>query len=130
MKPELNDGAMSLFSWQAGQKPNLGMIFLGGLCTCSITPRIILFNLYKEMNRFFPEYDKSSALLKVIFLIWAWLTLDSDLNNLAKKAGVQLPPPKLPAIAALCCGILAPLIVCDMLDRANILFKAISEKAE
>ena len=129
MSTEVSSGSMSLLSWKVGQTPNPVMILIGSCCTCCIVYYVQLYNVYKELNRFFPDYDISMAIFKSIVPIWSWLTLDSEMSVLAQKAGVTLPTPKIPAIAGLLCGLIAPFTLADQMERVTILCKAVAERA-
>ena len=127
-KAALTNGNMSLLSWKAGQEPNIGMLYLGSCCTCWVGYILLLYSVYKELNRFFPKYDISMALVKAIIPIWSWATLDSEIEALAKEANVTIPKAKFPALICIVCGIIAPFILADQMQRVNALCKGVAEK--
>ena len=129
-KNELSDGSMSILSWKVGQTPNLGLLYLSSLCCCWLGYYFHLYNLYKELNRFFPKYDISLAIVKALFPIISWFTLDGEIEALAREANVTVPKAKFPALVCLLCGVLSPYVLADQMTRVNELCKAAAEKGD
>lgn len=126
----MESGEMNMFSWKAGQKPDLIMLYMGFMCCFGIGYIVQLINLYKELKRAFPQYNDSTAILKAIIPILSWLTLDKEMDELAKESNIQLPSPKIPAIAGFLCFFLAPYILSTQMERANILFAGLAKKEQ
>ena len=126
----LASGEMSVTSWKIGQKPNMALLFGVSICCCWLGYYFHLYNLYTELKRFFPQYDSSMTIVKVLIPIVSWITLDNEIDALAKEANVSIPSAKIPALACILCALLAPYVLADQMNRINALCKAVAEQGK
>jgi len=88
---------------------------------------IHLHNLYEGLKSFFPSYDITNAWLKSFISIWGLLTIDNEMDALARENGIELPPPKYSPILGIF-WVTGPLMLTSQMERANILCLAMVEK--
>ena len=110
----------SLFGYQAGDVPNVPLLFVGYCCCCGVSGIMQLHNSRTELKRLFPELDDSNHWLSVLIAIWALLRTDAQLTDLEKRLNIQYTP-TIPPILTLVVPFLWPIAEAEMMKRLNVL---------